>query len=495
MRNLLNNVLGRAQLLELEDDLPDEASSLLSDLCHSCRVCVEALHSTRPAECEDASPGEEERGLPSSLALPGPASMPAQETMPSRPASILVVDDNADSREQLRRFLEHAGHEVHFCMNGPDAIEFLVSNFMDLVLLDLNMPGMNGFQVLERLRAQGVLNHTPVIIVSGLDFETHAVRGIEMGAHDYISRPVDLSLLRARMNAALERQRLRESELARYFTASLARELIRRPALLQTGKTAEVSVLFVDVVGFSSISERLGPIRTLDWISSVMETFSECIHQHGGVLVDYTGDQIMALWGAPQQDLHHATHACEAALSLMRCLSGIDEQWHHLVGGATTVTIGINTGETVVGNVGTRHKFKYGALGSTVNMASRLQSATKHLRVAVVISGHTHARLSRAFFSRRLTRLKVNNIEEPVDVYEISDHALELMRPLYEGYETALKSFENGDFHQASALLGDLLKHYPDDGPTALLLSRAVNAILDKDKKGRHDSVWVLSAK
>jgi len=489
MRGLLNNILGRTQLLELDNALPSEVLEHVRKIGEASRRCVEALDGSRQESADEVgstvASGE--------MMLPLLESVSPTANTQQAPGTILVVDDAADSREQMERFLERTGHTVRTAADGISALEFLDANDVDLILLDLHMPGMNGFQVLDRLRERGTLAHTPVIIVSGMDFETHAVRGIEMGAQDYVPRPVNFGLLKARVNSVLERQRLRERELGQFFTASLARELVRRPGLLQVGRNVEVSVLFLDVVGFSSVSEKLGPIKTIEWLGHAMEVFSECIHEHHGVLVDYTGDQIMAIWGAPQDDPEHATHACEAALALVGCLPEIDATWHSILGHATTITIGVNTGEAFVGNVGTRQKFKYGALGNTVNLASRLQSATKYVRAPVVVSGTTHSRLSRKLLSRRLTKLKVNNIARPVDVHELSPPDRAAPRTLYPEYEHALALYEAGEFHQAGALLGDILKRHTDDGPTLLLLSRTVNAIVNSGEE--HDPVWVLPGK
>lgn len=489
MRGLLNNILGRAQLLELDNALPSEVLEHVSKIGEASRRCVEAL------DCSRQESADEVGGTVASgeMLLPLLESASPAENTRQAPGTILVVDDTADSREQMERFLERTGHTVRTAADGMSALEFLDANDVDLILLDLHMPGMNGFQVLDRLRERGILAHTPVIIVSGMDFETHAVRGIEMGAQDYVSRPVNFGLLKARVNSVLERQRLRERELGQFFTASLARELVRRPELLQVGRNVEVSVLFLDVVGFSSVSEKLGPIKTIEWLGHAMEVFSECIHEHHGVLVDYTGDQIMAIWGAPQDDLEHATHACEAALALIGCLPEIDARWLQILGHPTTITIGVNTGEAFVGNVGTRQKFKYGALGNTVNLASRLQSATKYVRAPVIVSGDTHSMLSRKLLSRRLTKLKVNNIAQPVDVHELSPPDRPGPQTLYPEYEQALALYEAGEFHQAGALLGDILKRHTDDGPTLLLLSRTVNAIVNRGEE--HDPVWVLPGK
>ena len=492
LRGMLNTIVGLAQLIGLEEGLGDEILEEVQRIRASARCCVDALNGSRELleQCETEDVVLHDRG-----SMPGADQLfaPVSRSLQTLPATILVVDDKDDSREQLQRFLEYCGHTVHLAQDGSSALVFLETHEVDLILLDLHMPGLNGFQVLERLRELGILRCTSVIIVSGMDFETHAVLGIEMGADDYLARPIDLSLLRARVNAALERQRLRERELAQYFTPGLARYLMRHPERLRTGRSVQVSVLFIDVVGFSRISERLGPASTIQWLGQAMEAFSVCIQKHSGVLVDYTGDQIMAIWGAPQDEPDHATMACKCALALWDCLPEFNRLWGDVIGAPTEVTIGINTGEAFVGNVGTQQKFKYGALGNTVNLASRLQTATKHVKAKVLISGETFARLSEPMVSRRLAKFRVNNIEQPVNIHELATSPPEQRAELYSEYEEALALFESGELHRAGALLGDMLKRYPDDGPSLLLLSRTVDAMLKTQDV--YDPIWVLPGK
>ncbi len=497
LRGVLNTILGRSQLLELEESLAPALLAEVTRIRQAARGCVEVLNQSREDLERAADVLSHELGLPPS-GDPGShdasallcASLPEIEQLP---AEILVVDDNAQSRELLERFLLHEGHTVHHAEDGTKALAFLQDHEVDLILLDLQMPGMNGFQVLERLRRAGTLACTPVIIVSGMDSDTHAVRGIELGAEDFLSRPIDLSLLRARVNAALERQRLRERELGQFFAPGLARYLLRHPGLLLEGRSMEVSVLFLDVVGFSRISERMGPAATIQWLGEAMDIFSACIQRHQGVLVDYTGDQIMALWGAPRLQPDHASLAVQTARALCAALPDINRQWADRIGAPTELTIGINTGDAFVGNVGTRHKFKYGALGNTVNLAARLQSATKYLRAPVLLSGHSLTALVDRPAARRLARLRLNNIEQPVDVFELAVQDSPGQAELFSSYERALDLFESGELHRASAQLGDILKRFPDDGPALLLLSRTVEALLHPETSP--EPVWTLPGK
>src|SRR5262249_55795053 len=186
----------------------------------------------------------------------------------------------------------------------------------------------------------------------------------------------------------------------------------------------------------------LGPARTFRWIGDVMGALSECVRAEEGVLVDYIGDELMAMWGAPAPQDDHAERACRAALAMLDCLPGLNEIWQDILGEPIRVGIGINSGLAKVGNTGSPLKYKYGPLGHTVNLASRVQGATKYLKTGILITRETHQQLGPSFATRRVCQVRVVNIDDPVSLYEV----VEPGRPGWDdfkiAYETALKAFE-----------------------------------------------------
>ena len=496
VRGFLNNILGRCQLvLEEEEDHGEVMRQELASIMRHAQQCVSVLDRNR----DFVAPGRESSEM---MILPvtargGLLSGQDDESRdgPVTNARILVADDSAGSREVLGRFLEGQGHEVVFAATGRQALDRVDESDFDVILLDLVMPELNGFEVLKALRERKKLRYTFVIIISGLDANANAIRGIELGAVDFLARPIDLRLLRARVNACLERQRLRERELAQYFTPELARHLHRHPEQLAEGRRVEVSVLFCDIAGFSRVSEQHGPERTIAWLSDVLETMSECIMVEEGVLVDFTGDQVMALWGAPHEQPDHADRACRTALAMQASLPGLNAIWEKQLGHHTSVSIGVNTGDAYVGNIGTPQKFKYGALGNTVNLASRVQGACKYARSRMLVTGNTIERLTAPIFTRRLGQIRVTNINAPVHIHELEGvDETDPWHRLRTEYESALNYFESGEFRKASSLLGNLLDDYPDDGPSLLLMSRVVDELLRADMK-KFDPVWELPGK
>jgi adenylate cyclase len=277
-----------------------------------------------------------------------------------------------------------------------------------------------------------------------------------------------------------------------FFTRELAHEFAEQPDLLK-GRATEVTLLFVDIRGFSRICEQLGPGRSFDWVSDTLGELSDCVLRHQGVLVDYVGDELLAMWGAPGHQPDHAHLACRAALDMIGRLPALNERWRQAICEPIAVGIGINTGMARVGNVGSKFKFKYGPQGNTVNLASRVQGATKYLHASVLITGATSAKLGDDFPRRRLCSVRVVNIAQPVDLYELvpGDQADWSRRCLE--YETALGDFEKHGYRAAARILGNLLGQFPNDGPALVLLSRALNALLDQGPP--RDHVWELPGK
>lgn len=281
-------------------------------------------------------------------------------------------------------------------------------------------------------------------------------------------------------------------QFEQFFTPVLARELEANPQLL-SGREANVTLLFCDIRGFSEVSHRIGPQHTMSWINSVLEELSECVAEQDGVLVDYVGDELIAMWGAPQPCTDHAERACRAALGMRRRLKQIDEQWQSTIGRSTSVGIGINSGPAFVGNTGSNRKFKYGPLGNTVNLASRVQSASKMVKCDVVITGSTYQQLPDDFGSRRLCKVQVINIPTPIDLYELTESPNPRWLELASAYQSALDSFDQKQYREAVDTLGKLLRSFPDDGPTLILLSRVVDAMMNGC--GESHPVWEFDRK
>ena len=234
-----------------------------------------------------------------------------------------------------------------------------------------------------------------------------------------------------------ERQMLK---LEQFFGPDLASRLVRDKTLLE-GREARVTLLFCDVRGFSRVSEKLGPAGSLRWMNDVMTELSGRVLDEAGVLVDYVGDEVMAMWGAPEDQPDQAERAVRAALAMLGALPAVNARWQASLGTETRIGIGVNTGPAQVGNTGSTFKFKYGPLGNTVNLGSRVQGLTKYLQRSLLVTRATREQLGDDFIARRVVRVRVVNIAAPVDLYEVESAGLEMRRQFFAESEAASRSW------------------------------------------------------
>jgi len=506
LRNRLNAIHGPCQFLLMEDLLTDTAAQqqfqkmFLSDVGSMRDYANQAVARLNELSGPKAEPDSLHGESPvSGLTEQFPLRMNDPilvRDRPIEPARILIVDDNELNQKMLARFMDYMGHTSEFASNGQEALDRIREGDFDLVLLDILMPVKNGIEVLQELNEEGFLRHMPVLVVSGLDSSHEIIQCIELGAEDFLPRPINLTLLRARVNACLEKKRLREREFSQFFPREIARQVALRPEMLDQGREADVSVLFCDIRNFSRISEKLEPEKTVRWVRDVMEVLSECVLDHQGVLVDYIGDELVAMWGAPTEQPDHAHLAVSAALAMSERMPLLSRKWQNELGFPTHVGIGINSGKAHVGNTGTARRRKYGPLGNTVNLASRVQGASKYLQSNLLVTGASFQQIeSGEFGSRRLCTVKVNNIELPVDLFEIVPLDTPDWEDLCSSYEQALNAFELQDFRLAASMLGNLLLRYPNDGPSLLLMSRTVNELIRQTPESEFNPVWQLPGK
>ncbi len=284
----------------------------------------------------------------------------------------------------------------------------------------------------------------------------------------------------------------RRVQLERFVTKEVAQRLEEDPDAL-LGRDADVTLLFCDIAGFSRISEQLSPTATFEWINAVMEMLSQCVLATKGTLVDYIGDELIAMWGAPLAVADHASAAAETAVMMMNSLKTLNEKFALPPGESTQIGIGLNSGRVRVGNTGTEHKLKYGPLGSDVNIASRVQGATRYLRTPALITGATAKQLNGKFCTRRLCSVRLKNIEHSVELFELVANPGPTWSQFAEDYERALTAWEQHKLQSAIETLSQMVARNSHDGPTMVLLSRAAD-VWSRDQHD-YDPVWTLPSK
>jgi class 3 adenylate cyclase len=313
---------------------------------------------------------------------------------------VLVVDDDRVNRMLLTRSLEHEGHRVRCAENGAEALELLHDDPCDVVLLDIVMPELDGVSVLEHMKGDPALQDVPVIMISGVDDTESVVRCIEIGADDYLPKPFDPVLLRARISAGLTKKRLHELErerlrgvFARFLPEPMVDEvLLRADGDLRLGGVRLVSTaLFADLRGFTGFAERTPPDDVIAVLNRYFGEMSDAVLDNGGTLVAFLGDGLIAVFGAPIECDDHADRAVAAAREMLEVRLPRFNRWlrEHGSGDGFAMGIGLNSGYFMSGNVGSSRQLEYTVHGDTVNTASRLEAMTKTTGRSILVAEST----------------------------------------------------------------------------------------------------------
>jgi len=359
---------------------------------------------------------------------PLPGNDALQEARPS--SSILVVDDNTSNRDVLARRLTREGHKVVTAANGAAALDLVGRLDFDIILLDLIMPGMSGFEILRRLKAAERTSHIPVIVISALDELDSVVRCIEAGAEDYLTKPFSPILLRARVGASLEKKWLRDRE--KKFIADLEQEKRRSEALLLNilpqkivdrirdgekviaDRILEATILFCDLVGFTTLSQELPADRLIDFLSKIFSAFDRLAAEQGVEKIKTIGDAYMVVAGIPEAQSDHAVRIATLGLHMIHAVEVIAKATDLKL----RARIGIHTGPVVAGVIGT-HKFAYDVWGDTVNTASRMESYSLPGRVQV--SAATRLALGDRFDFERRGTIEIKG-KGMMETFFLNDH-------------------------------------------------------------------------
>jgi len=312
-------------------------------------------------------------------------------------ASILVVDDNESNRVLLSRRLSRQSYEVTTAADGLEAMEQIQATAFDCILLDVMMPGLNGYEVLEKIKEDEKLRHIPVIMISAMDDIDSLVRCIEHGADDYMSKPFDPVLLGARVNACLEKKRLRDQEQGLISRLQEEQAMVEKLLLnvlpsriaerLKNGESTivdqfpEATVMFIDLVGFTPLFHEHKPAKIVHVLNDIFSAFDKLSESFGLEKIKTIGDAYLVVAGIPTPMTGHTEAIVNMALAARDVLARISERCEFDV----QMRIGIDSGPVVAGIIGEK-KFIYDLWGTTVNTASRMESHGEPGRIQVTES-------------------------------------------------------------------------------------------------------------
>jgi len=283
---------------------------------------------------------------------------------------ILLVEDDPSNIDAITSILKSEGYHISVATSGTRALDTLTRLHPDLILLDVVMPGMDGYETCQRLKADPRWQDIPVIFLTGRTETSDVVRGFEVGAVDYVAKPFNAHelLARVRTHLALDQlHRENRSLLLNVLPAPIADKLRKQQGILAE-KFDDASVLFSDIVGFTSLSTRLSPNQLLGLLNDIFSGFDELAELHGVEKIKTIGDAYMAAGGLPVHNPEHLVGLAKMALGMHAVVAKAGQPY-----GGLCVRVGLNVGSVIAGVIGLR-KFIYDVWGDTVNTASRLES-------------------------------------------------------------------------------------------------------------------------
>ena len=323
------------------------------------------------------------------------------------PANVLIVDDTEMNRDMLCALLQADGHKTAVAENGKLGLHALETDSYDLVLLDVMMPEMNGYEVLEAMKSNPRFRSIPVVVLSALDEVGSVVRCIELGAEDYLPKPFDPVLLKARIGACLEKKGLRDQELVlrneleqwnktlearvkeqvsqlerlgrlkRFFSPQLAELIVSGDAddPLKTHR-CELTVVYIDLRGFTAFAETAEPEEVMEILHEYHAAMGRLILEYEGTLEHFAGDGMMIFFNDPVPVANAAERAIRMTLAMRDKVKELSKRWRKL-GYDLDFGVGIAQGYATIGAIGFEGRWEYGAIGSVPNLAARLCGEAK----------------------------------------------------------------------------------------------------------------------
>ena len=282
-----------------------------------------------------------------------------------------------------------------------------------------------------------------------------------------------------------------------YLTASVMEEILKDPSKLKLGgDKKDLTVMFSDIRGFTSISEKLTPQELVHLLNEYLTAMTDIVFKYNGLLDKYIGDAIMAVWGDPVDQPDHALRGCNTALDMMKKLSALQEKWQREGWPLVDIGIGVNSGDMVVGNMGSDMRFDYTVMGDNVNLSSRLEGINKEYGTHIVLSEYTYERVKEAMFCRELDSVRVKGKKLPVKIYELICNKTDAAP--HESYvrffEEGLAKYKEAKWDEAIALFRKVLELRPDDPPSLLYIDRC-EALKDHPPEGVWDGVFTMTRK
>jgi adenylate cyclase len=418
---------------------------------------------------------------------------------------ILAVDDQPENLGLLNRVLEMAQFDVRAATSGQAALQAARADLPDLILMDISMPGMDGFEVCKKLKADPKTKDVPVVFLTGRSDTEHLVKGFELGAVDYITKPFNNSELLHRINTHLELSHLRknlERQVSEQTNEILAANsemeksnrvyssFVPREFLTQLGRDnildvqlgdhvqTEMTILFADIVDFTSLSEKMGPQASFKFINAYLSWISPIIRMNNGFIDKYIGDAIMAIF--PE----NADDALQTAVGIQQAMQRFNKQFVSAGIPPIRIGIGLHKGSLMLGVIGEAERMETTVISDAVNVAARLERLTRRYDVGIVVSENTLQSLAEdnnTYHTRLIDKVRVKGRSETTVVHEVyngdSAEAIAQKQETSEEYEKGVELYYQRQFTEANLHIARVLSQTPNDKVVRLHQQRIAAAI------------------
>ena len=352
---------------------------------------------------------------------------------------ILVVDDQRTNAEIVAGLLRNLGYEVEIALEGAGALQRVRQMPIDLVISDIMMPGMDGYQLCRRLRADPATALLPVVLITSLDPQVERVTGIEAGADDFLSRPVNWAELFARvkrllrvkalqdeiqtLNRVLEErvrsqvaQLQRLGRLKRFFSPQVAEAIVAGGEGILEPHRREITAVFLDLRGFTAFTDRADPEEVLELLRSYHATLGRTVDEFGGTLEHFAGDGVMVFFNDPFPVEDPAQRAVRMASSLQRAFAPISAAWEK-IGQSVALGIGIAKGDATLGVIGFEQRWEYAAIGNVPNLAARLCGEAR--AGEIIVDAQTEREIAHLAETEAIGPLALRGFQQPVPAFRL----------------------------------------------------------------------------
>jgi class 3 adenylate cyclase len=440
LRTPINQIIGYGEMLE--EEVADEGhTQYLDDLKKIGIAARDLLQKIDALPLDGAAPG-----APAVQTVRAPeiksgdyvspvAKSAEGDAAPPGAARVLVVDDVELNRSMLSRRLERKGFAVETAEGGQEAIEKIAATAYDIILLDIMMPQVSGFDVLTEVRKKHSPLELPVIMATAKDAGEDIVNAFKLGANDYITKPIDFPVALARIETQLSRKRAMEESrrltaelerhnqfirktFGRYLSREVVESLLATPEGLQLGgEKRTITIMMSDLRGFSAMSEKLDPEQVVTLLNHYLGKMADIVTRYNGTIDEFIGDAILALFGAPIAREDDAERAVACALEMQLAMQEVNEENRRNGFPELEMGIALNTGECIVGNIGSQKRAKYGVVGSHVNLTGRIESYT--VGGQILVSKSTVEAVGCELKLGDELHLGAKGFKEPVTVYDL----------------------------------------------------------------------------